>query len=52
MRKLIFGVANGLDNFIARRDNSYDWIMWSDEVMALMADFWPRVDTVLVGRKT
>jgi hypothetical protein len=31
MRKLTFGVANSLDNF--------HWIMWSDEVTALLADF-------------
>jgi dihydrofolate reductase len=52
MRKVIFGVANSLDNFIARRDGGYDWLMWSDEVTELMADFWPKIDTVLVGRKT
>jgi dihydrofolate reductase len=52
MRKVIFGVANSLDNFIARRDGGYDWIMWSDEVMEMMADFWQKIDTVLIGRKT
>jgi dihydrofolate reductase len=26
--------------------------MWSDEVAALIAEFWPRIDTILVGRKT
>jgi hypothetical protein len=39
MRKVIFGVANSLDNFVARRDGSYDWILWSDEVAALIAEF-------------
>jgi dihydrofolate reductase len=29
-----------------------DWLMWSDEAAAIMADFWPQVDTVLMGRKT
>jgi dihydrofolate reductase len=52
MRKVIFGVANSLDSFVARRDGSYDWIMWSDEVAALIAEFWPRIDAILVGRKT
>lgn len=52
MRNVIFGVANSLDNFVARRDGSYDWIMWDDEVAALVAEFWPRIDAVLVGRKT
>jgi dihydrofolate reductase len=52
MRKVIFGVANSLDNYVARRDGSYDWILWSDEVAALIAEFWPRIDAILVGRKT
>lgn len=52
MRKVIFGVANSLDNFIARRDGGYDWIMWSDEVSELMAEFWPKIDAVLIGRKS
>jgi dihydrofolate reductase len=52
MRKVIFGVANSLDNFVARRDGGYDWILWSDEVAELVAEFWPRIDAVLVGRKT
>jgi dihydrofolate reductase len=52
MRKVIFGVANSLDDFIARRDGGYDWIMWCDEVTELMAEFWPKIDTILIGRKT
>ena len=30
MRKVNFGGANSLDNYIAREDGSYDWLMWSD----------------------
>jgi dihydrofolate reductase len=52
MRKVIFGVANSLDNFIARRDGSYDWLMWTDEVAAYVAEFWQRIDAILMGRKT
>lgn len=52
MRKVIFGGANSLDNYIARKDGSYDWIMWSDEVMELMKEYWSRFDTILMGRKT
>jgi dihydrofolate reductase len=51
-RLLTFGCANSLDNFIARRDHSVDWLMWSDEVAALTAGFWKTIDTVLMGRKT
>ena len=28
MRKVTFGVANSLDNFIARKNHAYDWILW------------------------
>lgn len=52
MRKVIFGGANSLDNFIAREDGAVDWILWSDEVSEIMKDFWPRFDTIVMGRKT
>lgn len=52
MRKITFGCANSLDNFIARKDGGLDWLMWSNEVMELMKDYWTKVDTVLMGRKT
>jgi dihydrofolate reductase len=52
MRKAIFGGANSLDNFIARSDHSYDWLMWGDEVAEIMKDMWSRFDTIVMGRKT
>lgn len=52
MRKVIFGGANSLDNFIARDDGAVDWLMFSEDVQKLMADMWPRVDVMLMGRKT
>lgn len=52
MREVIFGGATSLDNFLARPDHTVDWLKWSDEVAEVMAAFWPRVDTVLMGRKT
>ncbi len=52
VRKVIFGVANSLDNYIARKDDGVDWLMWSKEVNQLMTDFWKRIDTILMGRKT
>lgn len=52
MRKVIFGCANSLDNYIARKDHSYDWLMWSDESAEIMKEFWPRFDTMIMGRKT
>jgi dihydrofolate reductase len=52
MRKVIFGGANSLDNFIARPDGAVDWLMWSDEAAEVMKDHWSRFDTILMGRKT
>lgn len=52
MRKVIFGGANSLDNYIARSDGSYDWLMWSDEVADMMKDMWSRFDCMVMGRKT
>ena len=51
MRKVIFGVANSLDNYIARKDESVDWILWSDEVNPVMKEFWRNIDTILMGRE-
>jgi dihydrofolate reductase len=52
MRKVTFGVANSLDNFIARPNGAVDWLYWSDDVSAVMAAFWRTIDTVVMGRKT
>jgi dihydrofolate reductase len=52
MRKVTFGGATTLDNYLARADHAVDWILWSDEAHAHMADFWKTIDTVLMGRKT
>ena len=52
MRMVIFGGANSLDNYIAREDHSFDWIMFGEETKELMKDMWPRFDTMVMGRKT
>ena len=52
MRKITFGVANSLDNYIARADDAIDWLMPSPEVAAVLADYWKSIDTILMGRKT
>jgi len=52
MRRITFGGANSLDNYLARPDHAVDWLMWGDEAAAVMADFWTSIDTVLMGRKT
>ncbi len=52
MRKVIFGGANSLDNYFAREDNSVDWLTWSDDVTEIMNETWPRIDCMVMGRKT
>jgi dihydrofolate reductase len=52
MRKVTFGVASSLDNFIARKDHAVDWLVWDDEVAAISGEFWQTIDTVIMGRKT
>lgn len=52
MRKVTFGGANSLDNYIARRDGAVDWLLWGEEAAAYMRDYWKTIDTVVMGRKT
>ncbi len=52
MRKVTLGLANSLDNYIARKDGGYDWIHWSKEVARVSAKFMKTVDALLIGRKT
>jgi dihydrofolate reductase len=52
MRNVIFGGANSFDNYFARPDGAVDWLMWSDEAAAIMAETWKTVDTMIMGRKT
>jgi dihydrofolate reductase len=52
MRKVTFGVANSLDNYIARQDHAVDWLLWDKEVSSLISEFRKTIDTVVMGRKT
>src|SRR5438309_6810940 len=52
MRKVTLGLANSLDNYIARKDGGYDWIHWSKEVAEISSKFMKTVDALLIGRKT
>ena len=52
MRKVIFGGANSLDNFFARKDGAVDWLIWSKEVPQIMKEMWKTIDTIVMGRKT
>jgi dihydrofolate reductase len=52
MRKVTFGGANSLDNYIARKDDAVDWLLWGKEAAAYMKEYWKTIDTVVMGRKT
>lgn len=52
MRKIVFGCASSLDNFIAREDGALDWLRWDKEVAALSGAMFQRFDAILMGRKT
>ncbi len=52
MRKVTFGGANSLDNYIARKDDGVDWLLWGKEAASYMKEFWKKIDTVVMGRKT
>lgn len=52
MRKVTFGGANSLDNFIARKDDAVDWLMFTKEVGEIMSEYWKTIDTVVMGRRT
>ncbi len=50
MRKVVLSVAASLDNYIARADDSVDWL-FEDGDFGLAA-FFDTLDAVLIGRKT
>lgn len=52
MRKVVFGVASSLDNFIAGPQHQVDWLLWSDDVAAIMKEIWSTFDAIVMGRKT
>ena len=52
MRTVTYGGACSADGFIAGVDGSYDWIRSTPEAQAIMAEYWQRIDTLIMGRKT
>jgi dihydrofolate reductase len=52
MRKVIYGGACSLDGFLADRNGAIDWLHFSKDVQAIMAQTWGTADTLLFGRKT
>src|SRR5271166_827357 len=51
-RKVILGFGISLDGYIARRNGTMDFPVIDKEGEALMADFFAKIDTTIMGRKT
>ena len=51
-RKVILGFGISLDGYIARRNGDLDFLVIDKEGEALMAEFFSKVDTTIMGRKT
>jgi dihydrofolate reductase len=52
LRKVILGFGISLDGYIARRNGAMDYLVIDNEGEALMADFFAKIDTTIMGRKT
>ena len=52
MRKVIYGGANSLDNYLAGPGETIDWLRWSDDAAKISAENFKGVDAMLMGRKT
>src|ERR1022692_4488485 len=51
-RKVILGFGISLDGYIARRNGDVDFLVIDKEGESLMADFFSKIDTTIMGRKT
>jgi len=51
-RKVILGFGISLDGYIARRNGDLDFLVIDKEGEALMAEFFSKIDTTIMGRKT
>jgi dihydrofolate reductase len=51
-RRVILGFGISLDGYIARRNGDLDFLVIDKEGEALMADFFSKIDTTIMGRKT
>ena len=51
-RKVILGFGISIDGYIARRNGAIDFLVSDQEGDALMAEFFAKIDTTVMGRKT
>jgi dihydrofolate reductase len=52
MRTVTYGGACSLDGFIMGPNDAIDWLIYSPAVAEIIGEFWKRVDTFVMGRKT
>lgn len=51
-RKVILGFGISIDGYIARRNGAMDYLLIDKEGESVMADFFSKIDTTIMGRKT
>jgi dihydrofolate reductase len=51
-RKVILGFGISIDGYIARRNGAMDFLAIDKEGETVMADFFAKIDTTIMGRKT
>jgi len=51
-RKVILGFGVSIDGYIARRNGAIDFLVMDKEGETLMAEFFAKIDTTVMGRKT
>jgi dihydrofolate reductase len=51
-RKVILGFGISIDGYIARRNGAMDFLVIDKEGEKVMADFFAKIDTTVMGRKT
>ena len=51
-RKVILGYGISIDGYIARRNGSIDFLVIDKEGEKVMSDFFAKIDTTIMGRKT
>jgi hypothetical protein len=52
LRKVILGFGISLDGYIARRNGDLYFLIIDIEGELVMADFFSKIDTTVIGRKT
>jgi dihydrofolate reductase len=51
-RKVILGFGISIDGYIARRNGALDFLVIDKEGESVMAEFFAKIDTTIMGRKT